>query len=92
MKSNPECAASDKIPSEPVAIPTTIFRHVITSDASTEFPATARFSRRIDSELKVALISGIHVIIALDSLAANPLPPLARSPTGHATMKLVAIS
>jgi hypothetical protein len=44
----------------------------MTSAASTEFPATARFSRRIDPELKAACISGIKVIIALDSSAANP--------------------
>ena len=54
-------------------IPTTIFKLVITRAASTEFPATARFSRRIETELKAARISGINVIIALDSPAANPL-------------------
>src|SRR6202165_2729107 len=92
IRSNPEWAASDKIPSEPVAIPTTIFRLVITKAASTEFPATARFSRRIDSELKVARISDINVIIALESPAANPLPAFALSPAGHATMTFVVIS
>src|SRR4029077_10285432 len=55
--------------------PTTIFRLVITRAASTEFPATARFSRRIDSELKGARISGINVIIASDSPCANPSSP-----------------
>ena len=54
IRSNPECAASDKIPSEPVAMPTTTFKLVMTRAASTELPATARFSRRIDPELKVA--------------------------------------
>jgi hypothetical protein len=47
---------------------------VITIAASTEFPATARFSWRIDAELNVARSSGITVIIALDSPAANPSP------------------
>jgi len=42
----------DKIPSEPVAMPTTTFKLVMTRAASTELPATARFSRRIDPELK----------------------------------------
>jgi hypothetical protein len=72
IRSSPECAASDKIPSEPVAIPTLIFKPVTARAASTELPATVRFSRRIDLELNAARISGINVIIALDSLAANP--------------------
>jgi hypothetical protein len=45
----------------------------MTTAASTEFPATARFSRRMDSAVKVARISGIDAIIALDAFAANPL-------------------
>jgi hypothetical protein len=54
-------------------MPTTIFKPVTTKAANTEFPATARFSRRMDSELKAAWTPGIMVIIALDSSAANPL-------------------
>lgn len=46
----------------------------MTKAASTEFPATARLSRRIELELKVACISGIKVIIALEGVAANPSP------------------
>ena len=38
---------------------------------TTEFPATARFSRRIDPELKGARISVISVIIAFKRVAAN---------------------
>jgi hypothetical protein len=44
IRSNPECAASERIPKLPVVIPTTIFSAVIAIAANTEFPATERFS------------------------------------------------
>jgi hypothetical protein len=45
----------------------------MTNAASTEFPATARFSRRIDSELNARWVSGIFVIIAAERDVANSL-------------------
>jgi hypothetical protein len=47
IRSSPEWAASDKIPKLPVVTPTTIFRPVMAIAASTELPATERFSARI---------------------------------------------
>jgi hypothetical protein len=49
-----------------------IFRAVMTKAAKTELPATSRFSRRIDPEVKTAGLGGIEVIIALDGRCANP--------------------
>ena len=43
-KSNPECAASDKIPKLPVHNPTPIFKPVMTKAAKTEERATDDFS------------------------------------------------
>jgi hypothetical protein len=86
IKSKAECAASDKIPSDPVLIPTTTLRVVTTSDAMTEFPATARFSLRIDPLSKGARTSGISAIIAADRFDANPFGVAWRA-SWHATMK-----
>jgi len=51
IKSSTECKASERMPKLPVVTPTTIFSAVIASAAMTEFPATARFSARMESEL-----------------------------------------
>src|SRR5271166_740224 len=73
MRSSPECAASDKMPRLPVVSPTTIFRVVIAIAASTEFPATARFSARMDSGLSVAASMGMTALSPLLTPSANPV-------------------
>ena len=48
IRSRIEWAASDRMPKLPVENPTTIFSVVTAIAATTEFPATARFSVRMD--------------------------------------------
>ena len=47
MRSSAEWAASERMPRLPVVTPTTIFAAVMRMAASTELPATARFSARM---------------------------------------------
>src|ERR1700730_8597518 len=49
-RSSPECAASERMPKLPVVNPTTILRVVIAIAARTEWPATERFSARMEAE------------------------------------------
>ncbi len=65
MRSSPECAASERMPKLPVVKPTTTFRAVMTSAASTELPAAERFSARISSEGETA---GVPDMVALSLL------------------------
>src|SRR5579884_2091764 len=53
-RSRPECAASERIPKLPVEMPTSNLRAVMPTAAATEFPATARFSARIESDENTA--------------------------------------
>src|SRR4051812_475851 len=58
-RSSSECAASDRMPKLPVAMPTTILKTVMAAAAKTEFCATARFSARIESTgAIVPIVSG----------------------------------
>src|ERR1035438_4831974 len=90
IRSKPECAASDKIPSEAVARPTKTFSPVMTNAARTEFPATARFSRRIDLELNAARISGIKVIIAQFGYVPQVRARFLGATLGHITASALA--
>src|SRR5690348_2356836 len=54
MRSSPEWAASERIPRLPVEMPTTAFRAVMPIAATTELAATARFSARIESGVRMA--------------------------------------
>jgi hypothetical protein len=65
IRSNPECAASDRIPRLPVLTPTTILRLVMTTAARTEFPAAARFSERITSDEEMAGLSDMQELSPL---------------------------
>src|ERR1700693_2982431 len=65
IRSRPECAASDKIPKLPVVMPTTIFIAVIAIAASTELPATERFSARMVADEYGIGDSDIAVIITV---------------------------
>src|SRR5882724_8538781 len=47
IRSSPECAASERMPNEPVVNPTRTFKEVMARAARTELPATERFSVRI---------------------------------------------
>src|SRR5579864_7412939 len=86
IRSKPECAASERIPKLPVVIPTTIFRTVMPTAASTELPATARFSARIASEpYSEAEITGaphMTAIIAENNVATIVFPLRLVTPPG----------
>src|SRR5580693_5935074 len=70
-RSSPECAASDKMPRLPVVTPTTIFSVVMAIAASTELPATARFSARMDAGLWIAGELAIRALSPLTTASAN---------------------
>ena len=58
IRSNPECAASERMPRLPVVTPTASFNAVMAMAASTELSATPRFSKRISLALMFA--AAIH--------------------------------
>src|SRR5579862_5040139 len=78
IRSSPECAASERMPRLPVVMPTTILRLVMTNAATTEFPAAARFSARINSADGTAGLLDMH---ALSPLGAESDKPIERQPS-----------
>jgi hypothetical protein len=73
--SSPECSASDRMPNDPVVMPTTIFSPVIAIAAHTEFCATARFSARICSASNVFTWGTVSIIaVPFHHAKNNPHP------------------
>src|SRR5580765_8486541 len=71
IRSSAECAASERMPRLPVVRPTAAFRPVITTAASTEFPAAARFSARIKSEGEMAGVPDMLELSLLEGKSAK---------------------
>ena len=61
------------MPKLPVVNPTTIFRAVITTAATTEFPAAARFSARIKSEGEMAGLPDMQELSPLQAESAKQI-------------------